>query len=164
MSSKTLSAAQILELIPHRPPMRFIDEIVELDAEHIVARYTWTQEDCAGHFPDFPIVPGVKIIECAAQAGCVAWGLYHISLTKPVEEIQHCVGCFTSVDQASFKRALRPGDKVEVEAHFGENGYFRGNKICAEVTVRMAKSGEEVFEGILSGLWMSRAMAEEFGG
>ena len=144
--------------------MRFLDEIAELDNEHIVGRYTWTVADCAGHFPDFPIVPGVKIIECAAQTGCVAWGLYHLSHVRPVDEIKHCVGCFTSVDGASFKRALRPGDEVEATARFGEEGYFRGNKICAEVSVRLKQSGDEVFSGLLCGVWMPREIAERYGG
>jgi len=164
MSARPLTAKEILDLIPHRRPMRFISEIVELDAEHIVARYTWTVEDCAGHFPDYPIVPGVKIIECAAQAGCVAWGLYHLSMIRPVEEIRHCVGCFTSVDEASFKRALRPGDRVEARAEFGGEGFFRGNKICAEAMIRLADGGDEVFSGRLSGIWMPRATAEKYAG
>jgi len=164
MNVRPLTAREILDLIPHRPPMRFISEIAELDEEHILARYTWTLEDCAGHFPEFPIVPGVKIIECAAQAGCVAWGIYHLSMTRPVEEIRHCVGCFTSVDEASFKRALRPGDRVEMHAAFGEEGFFRGNKICAEATIRMEGGGDEVFSGRLSGVWMPRAIAEKYAG
>jgi 3-hydroxyacyl-[acyl-carrier-protein] dehydratase len=128
-----ISKEKILELIPHRPPMRFISDILELDDQHLVSIYTWTLEDCAGHFPDFPVVPGVKIIESAAQAGCVAFGLYHLLKNNDGFMAPDQMGVFTSIESGTFKEMVRPGDTVAMHAEFGEGGYFRSPKICVEV-------------------------------
>ena len=152
-----LSKDEILRALPYDPPMRFISEILELDAEHIVSSYTWTEEDCAGHFRGRPVVPGVKILECAAQTGCVAWGLYHMSLTRPLSEMAGYVGLFTSIEHGVFRRIVRPGQCVRAVATFGQEGYFRGNKIVSEVVVEGAggpADGEPIFSGTLAGLWM----------
>lgn len=159
-----LSRTALLAKLPYEPPMRFVTEIREVDADHIVGCYGWTEEDCAGHFRDNLIVPGVKILECAAQTGCVAWGLYHLSRSVAPEEIAEYVGLFTSVERAVFKRTVRPRQLVRVEASFGEDGYFRGNKIVCEVVVRCEGGpcdGEEVFRGVLAGMWVPRAQIDD---
>ncbi len=156
-----LTPAAVLELVPHRAPIRFLSEILELGAERIRAAYTWTEGDCEGHFPEYKVVPGVKIIEFAAQTGCVAWGIYHLSRELPVEEIRQYIGLFTRIQDATLKRVVRPGDRLVAEASFGEAGFFRGNKITTEVVVSFAENspdeGEEVFRGLLSGMWVLRS-------
>lgn len=155
-----LSKEAILQALPYDRPMRFISEILELDADHIVSSYTWTAEDCAGHLRNEPIVPGVKIVEQAAQTGCVAWGLYHLSRTAPVEEMGGSVGLFSSIERASFRQALRPGQDSIARAEFGDEGFFRANKIVSEVVVTARGGrldGEEVFRGLISGVWIPRA-------
>ena len=86
--SRILSPAELLELLPQREPFRFVDEILEVDDEHIVARYRW-REDAdfyRGHFPGNPVTPGVLLVESMAQAGVVALGLYVLAKESGLEE------------------------------------------------------------------------------
>ena len=69
---------RILNNVPQQYPFRFIDEILELDDEHIVGAYRFREDEYfyQGHFPGQPITPGVILIETMAQTGVVAFGLY----------------------------------------------------------------------------------------
>lgn len=154
-----LTPAEILARLPQQRPMRFIDEIVEIDDEHIVAKYTWKDEDCAGHFPGNPVVPGVKMIEMCAQTGNVAWGIYHMASKVSPEELRQLVGFFTQADKVVFKRMVRPGETVLCCAQFGEEGYFRNSKLVAEAEIQFAggpKDGETVMTALTSGMWVPR--------
>ena len=153
-----LSPSEVLSLIPQQSPMRFIEKIMELDAEHILGTYTWTLSDCKGYMPGGKVVPPFKLIEMAAQVGTVAWCIYHMALKMAPEEIRQLVGYFTQIEKGEFKEVVHEGDKVACMATFGE-GYFRGNKVVAHVEIQFdggPKDGREIFSGEISGLWVPK--------
>ena len=103
-----LGRREIEEVLPHRDPFLLIDEIVELEpGVRVVARKTVTEEDCAGHFPGNPIMPGVKMVEALAQTGAFA------VLSQP--ENQGKLALFAGIDDVRFKRIVRPGDELTLE-------------------------------------------------
>ena len=100
--------AEIEQILPHRDPFLLLDEVVELDpGSRVVARKTVTDEDCAGHFPGNPIMPGVKMVEALAQAGAVA--------VLSEEENRGKLALFAGIDDVRFKRIVRPGDELRLE-------------------------------------------------
>jgi 3-hydroxyacyl-[acyl-carrier-protein] dehydratase len=103
-----LSREQIMRILPHRDPFLFLDEVLELDpGTRVVARKRVTEEDCAGHFPGNPIMPGVKMVEALAQAGAVA--------VLVEEENRGKLALFAGIDDVRFKRIVRPGDELTLE-------------------------------------------------
>src|SRR3954449_6537319 len=100
-----MDKAAIEAVLPHRDPMLLIDEVLELvEGERVVARKTVTEEDCAGHFPGNPIMPGVKMVEALAQAGAVA--------VLSEEANRGKLALFAGIDGVRFKRIVRPGEEL----------------------------------------------------
>ena len=98
---------EIERIIPHRPPFLLIDEVVELvPGERVAATRTVTEEDCAGHFPGNPIMPGVKMVEALAQCGAVA------VLSQPENEGR--LALFGGIDDVRFKRVVKPGETLDL--------------------------------------------------
>ena len=129
-----LSGARILELLPQQEPFRFVDEILEVDDDHIVARYTFRPDAdfYRGHLPGNPITPGVLLIEAMAQTGVVALGIYLVARERGVEEVRRVLTVFTDVT-AEFAGVVRPGDTVTISAR---KVFFRRMKLRAEVEMR----------------------------
>ena len=148
-----LTPAEILKQLPRQRPSRFVSEILEVSEGHILAKYTWTEEDCAGHFPGNPVVPGVKMLEMAVQTGIVAWGRYLMGAKCDLDSY------FTHVERAAFKMSVRPGETAVCRATLGKDGYFRDGKIAVDVETKFLggpKDGEAIFAGKITGTWVPK--------
>lgn len=106
----TGSSEDLVALLPHRPPFRFVDRVVELTpGERIVAAYRVTGDEdlLSGHFPGRPIFPGVLQLEALAQAGAIA--------VLAQEEHAGRLPLFGGVDEVRFRRQVVPGDELHLE-------------------------------------------------
>jgi 3-hydroxyacyl-[acyl-carrier-protein] dehydratase len=148
-----LSKDEVLTMVPQQEPFRFIEEILELDAEHIVASHRFSPEAdfYRGHFPGNPITPGVILIETAAQAGVVAFGIYLYALETSREDVGKLLTIFTdcSID---FSGSVRPGDRVVTT---GRIKFFRRKKLRATFEMKL-DDGTLVCSGELSGMGVPR--------
>jgi 3-hydroxyacyl-[acyl-carrier-protein] dehydratase len=144
-----LTQQQVLERVPQQEPFRFIDEIHELDREHIVASYSFPKDAdfYRGHFPGNPITPGVILVETMAQAGVVALGIYLYALDHSAEELEKVITVFTDAE-VDFSGQVLPGDRVTTT---GRVKFFRRKKLRAEVEMRL-DDGTVVCSGVLSGM------------
>ena len=136
----------VLAAIPHRPPFRFIEEIVEIDQEHIVASYRFP-EDAAfyrGHFPGNPITPGVLLLETMAQAGVVAHGIY---LLGSDPDRPRMLTLFTDAT-VEFSGVVRPGQRVITR---GKKLVFRRLFLRSAVEMTL-EDGTVVCSGTLAGM------------
>lgn len=108
----TLTIDEILTYLPHRQPFLLLDRVDELvPGKHIAGRKNVTaNEPCMqGHFPDHPIMPGVLIVEALAQLCCVL--AFETRGRKPADGYLHYLA---GVDDARFKRPVRPGDVLSL--------------------------------------------------
>jgi 3-hydroxyacyl-[acyl-carrier-protein] dehydratase len=138
-----------LARVPQQEPFRFIDEILEIDEEHIVARYTYPPESdfYRGHFPGHPVTPGVILIETMAQAGVVAQGIFKLCLESDEADLDKILTVFTDVN-VDFTGAVRPGDRVTIT---GNVVFWRRRKLRAKIEMKL-DDGTVVCAGELSGM------------
>lgn len=134
-----LSRDEIMARIPHRPPFLWLDRVLVLEAEHIRAEKA-IEPDLdllRGHYPDYPLMPGVLLCEAVFQAGAllIAEGL------DPAERAAG-VPVLTRIQGARFKREVRPGDTITIEARLRERvgpaWFLKGAvKVAGKVAVRV---------------------------
>jgi len=139
----------VLAAVPQQDPFRFIDEIVELGDDHIVAATTFSPEAdfYRGHFPGRPITPGVILIEAMAQAGVVALGIHLLEREIGAEESAKYMTLFTDAE-VEFSGVVEPGTRV---ISTGRVVFFRRRKLRA--TVEMTREdGTLICSGTLSGM------------
>ena len=135
-----LDALAIRAILPHRYPFLLIDRVIEIETgKHIVAIKNVTQNEpfFQGHFPDFPVMPGVLQVEALAQTGAI------VVLTMPENEGK--IVFLTGVDEFKFRRPVMPGDVLTLRAEMDKSGRGFG-KARATAT----GEGEGTAEGIIS--------------
>jgi beta-hydroxyacyl-ACP dehydratase FabZ len=105
-----LDINQIREILPHRYPFLLVDRIVELEAERIVGikNVTANEPFFNGHFPTFPVMPGVLIVEAMAQTA-------GILVLRTIPERDTKLVLLVSVDNARFRKPVVPGDQLRLE-------------------------------------------------
>jgi beta-hydroxyacyl-ACP dehydratase FabZ len=105
-----LDIQEIREILPHRYPMLLVDSILELEEERIVGikNVTVNEPFFVGHFPEFPVMPGVLVVEAMAQVAGVL-------VLKQVPDRKNKLVLLVSIEQAKFRRPVRPGDQLRIE-------------------------------------------------
>ncbi len=136
-----LDIDQIKEIIPHRYPFLLVDRIVEVEEGKRaigIKNVSANEEFFNGHFPEFPVMPGVLIVEALAQVGAVAM------LMK--EENRGRLAFFAGIDNCRFKRQVRPGDQLRLEVEMTRlRGSFGKGKAIATVDGEIACETEIMF-------------------
>jgi 3-hydroxyacyl-[acyl-carrier-protein] dehydratase len=127
------------ELIPHRPPFLFVDEVIDLrPGESATARWRLGPDApfLAGHFPGNPILPGVIIVEALAQTGALA------AMAAP--ESAGKLALFAGIERVRFRRVVRPGETLELHT-----ALTRRTGPIGEGTGRATVGGERACEATL---------------
>ena len=108
---QTLNIVEIMAILPHRYPFLLIDRVIEIEPrQRIVAikNVSVNEPHFVGHFPDYPIMPGVLMIEAIAQAGGA------LLLTEMPDRDDKLM-VFTGIEAAKFRRQVTPGDQLRIE-------------------------------------------------
>ena len=105
----------IREILPHRYPFLLVDAILELEPERIVGikNVSYNEPFMMGHFPDYPVMPGVLIVEAMAQVAGVP-------VLKNIPDRHRKLVLLASVEEAKFRRQVRPGDTLRIEMMVGK--------------------------------------------
>ena len=137
-----LNLEDIKQIIPHRDPFLFLDEIVELKPRHSAVGIKYVTKDeyyFKGHFPEKPVVPGVILVESLAQVGAV------ILLSDEAYKGQ--IAYFTGIKNAKFRKSVLPGDtlrlyceltKIRGSFGFGVAKAYVADDLVCEVEISFA--------------------------
>lgn len=131
-----MSQDKIKSAIPHREPFLLIDEIIEQDGDRIVCVKKFTGDEFwyAGHYPDYPITPGVILCEASMQAGAVL-------LSAIVGDMDGRVPVATRANNVQFRDMVRPGSEVKIEVELTErlaDAFFLKAKVTNQATGKVA--------------------------
>ena len=136
----TFDIQEILGLLPHRYPFLLIDRVVEFErGKRLVAikNVTMNEPFFQGHFPDYPIMPGVLVIEAMAQAGAII-------MMNEIPDREKKLAVFTGIERAKFRRPVVPGDQLRIEVdvlafkrrlgRMEANAFVEGKLACQATT------------------------------
>jgi 3-hydroxyacyl-[acyl-carrier-protein] dehydratase len=136
-----LDITLIQEIIPHRPPFLLVDKILELEpGKRAVGlkNVTMNEPFFVGHFPGYPVMPGVLIVEALAQVGSVSM--------LAVEENRGKLGFFAGIDGFRFRGQVKPGDTLLLEVEITRlKGPIGKGKATARVGDTVVAEGELMF-------------------
>jgi len=149
-SSAPLDINQIQAILPHRYPFLLIDRVLEIERmKKIVAikNVTVNEPFFQGHFPNFPIMPGVLIVEAMAQAGGTL-------LLTEIEDRHDKLMVFTGIEKARFRRPVVPGDQLRIEVEvlawrriavrMGGKAFVNGKLVCeATISCQLVGAGSK---------------------
>lgn len=139
---------EILNQLPHRYPFLLVDRVLEVDVDggviHAVKNVSFNEPFFQGHFPGLPVMPGVLILEALAQAGAI-W--YKLKFDQPK------ISVLLGVNNAKFRRPVRPGDVLHLTGRLKHSGaragkfeskaMVDGKVVCeAEITFGLADSDQ----------------------
>lgn len=110
-----LDIQAIRDILPHRYPFLLVDRIIEFEPERIVGikNVTGNEPFFSGHFPDFPVMPGVLIVEAMAQVAGVL-------VLSQIQDRKSKVVLLASIEEAKFRKPVTPGDQLRIEMSVGK--------------------------------------------
>ena len=146
----------ILDILPQKPPFRYIEAIHELDEAGILGSYTFKEDEWfyQGHFPGRPVTPGVIQIEAMAQTSVVAYGLFLTMLEQerdPSINPSDFLTVFTDCE-VEFMKEVKPGTQVFVR---GKKLFWRRRKLRCEAELYLP-DGSLAACGKLSGMGVQK--------
>jgi len=138
-----LDIHQIRKILPHRYPLLLVDRIDEMDENHVIGTKNVSSNEpyFQGHFPDFPVMPGVLIVEAMAQVGAI-WLLS--SEPGTTAQLTSKLVLFTSIEKAKFRRPVFPGDQLQIEMKL-----LRRKSFVFRMSGKVTVDGKLVAEAIL---------------
>lgn len=129
----------IKQILPHRYPFLLVDRILEMDDERVVGikNVTVNEPFFVGHYPHYPVMPGVLIVEAMAQTAGVL-------VLSQIPDRDTKVVLLASVEEAKFRRPVRPGDQLRIEMK-----YIKKKATVAKMQGIVTVDGTQVAEAIM---------------